>query len=239
MSEPSFGVLLASGMFASLAVDLPLYPVDTLRTRLQAPNGLFANGGLRGIWNGYSTVVLMSMPASGAFFVAYDQTQLLLERRKPSLSPFVRDAAAASLAEVLVCAVSVPSEVVKQRMQTSTSSGSSLGSVGSSSQAPSVLRTMQRLAYHEGLAGFYRGLGAQLCREIPFAVMQMSLFEAFKRHHPMASRATNTSSCVVGMTCGGLSGAMAGALTTPLDLRRRAFNLGHQPLRSVTFCQRL
>merc|ERR1719440_1184829 len=110
-------------------------------------------------------------------------------------------------------------------MQTSSSSGSSIGSVGSSSQAPSVLRTIQRLAYQEGLAGFYRGLGAQLCREVPFAIMQMSLFEAFKRHHPMALRATNTSSCVVGMTCGGLSGAMAGALTTPLDLAKTRIQL--------------
>eukprot|EP00929_Paragymnodinium_shiwhaense_P032573 TRINITY_DN18029_c0_g4_i1.p1 TRINITY_DN18029_c0_g4~~TRINITY_DN18029_c0_g4_i1.p1 ORF type:complete len:303 (+),score=22.19 TRINITY_DN18029_c0_g4_i1:57-965(+) len=234
MSEPSFGVCLASGMFASLAVDLPLYPIDTLRTRLQAPNGLFANGGLRGIWSGYSTVLLMAMPTSGLFFVAYDTTQRYLQRRAPTVPALAIDASAASLAEILVCAVSVPSEIVKQKMQTQRGCNPVMDSCNGaaernmarrSSQAPCICRTIHTLAQQQGLAGFYRGLGAQLCREVPFGVMQMSLFEALKRRHPMANKGTDTSSCFVGMTCGGVSGAIAGAVTTPLDLAKTRIQL--------------
>jgi len=218
MSEPSFATCLFSGMFASLAVDVPLYPMDTLRTRLQAPKGLAANGGLGGIWNGFSTVFIMSAPSSGAYFVLYDQLQHDLATRVPSLPVTGRDASAAVIAEVLTSFLKVPCEVVKQYMQTSPNSKS----------APSVLGTCREISAR-GLPGFYVGLGATLGREVPFSCLQMCVFEAIKRRHPWTPQAESTGSswlhCLIGMSSGGAAGAVAGLVTTPLDVAKTRIQL--------------
>jgi solute carrier family 25 S-adenosylmethionine transporter 26 len=38
-----------SGATAGLAVDLSLYPIDTLKTRLQSQQGFYAAGGFRNV----------------------------------------------------------------------------------------------------------------------------------------------------------------------------------------------
>merc|ERR1712224_834971 len=114
-----------------------------------------------------------------------------------------RDAVAASFADVCACSVRVPCEILKQRMQIS---GSSLSDIFCSTAS-------------EGVRGFYAGLGATICREVPFALVQMPLFEEFKRRHPLASRAEQDAKIqgVVGMSSGSLAGAIGGAVTTPFD----------------------
>ena len=51
-----------SGACAGLAVDVSLFPIDTLKTRMQAPEGFFKAGGFRGIYNGLSAAAAGSMP---------------------------------------------------------------------------------------------------------------------------------------------------------------------------------
>ena len=73
--------------------------------------------------------------------------------------------------------------------------------------------------------GLYRGFGTTLFREIPFAMIQFPLYEQGKRTwaawqgqdevHPLAAAA-----------CGSASGAIAGALTTPLDVLKTRLMLG-------------
>lgn len=59
---PRFATALAAGAGAGLSVDLLFYPIDTLKTRLQAAQGFWAAGGLRGIYKGVSSVALGSAP---------------------------------------------------------------------------------------------------------------------------------------------------------------------------------
>lgn len=219
-AEPSPSVSFTAGLLAGLAVDLPLHPVDTLKTRLQAQDGFAAAGGTRGLWNGLSAVLIMSVPGSAVFFVVYDQMRYFLERhtvtdvsrsssRTANIQAVWRDAVSASLADISACLVRVPCEVVKQRMQTCTST------------APLSIWSTARQVGAEGAHGFYAGLGATISREVPFALIQMPLFEELKLRHPWAAQARNTGDRglqgLIGMTCGSVAGAFAGALTTPLD----------------------
>lgn len=210
---PSAAVSFLAGLIAGVAVDVPLHPVDTLKTRLQAREGFAATGGVKGLWSGLSAVLIMSVPASAVFFVVYEEMQHLL--RQPSFdfsgeSHFWRDGASASLADTAACAVRVPCEVVKQRMQTRSVSLT----------PPSVLGTARSI-YADGLLGFYAGFGATVSREVPFMLIQMPLFEELKSRHPWAAQARQNQDTgmqgLVGMTSGGLAGAVAGALTTPVD----------------------
>mmetsp|Transcript_52087 Transcript_52087/g.161631 ORF Transcript_52087/g.161631 Transcript_52087/m.161631 type:complete len:632 (+) Transcript_52087:127-2022(+) len=222
--EPSASVSFAAGLVAGVAVDVPLHPVDTLKTRLQAREGFVAAGGMRSLWSGLSAVLIMSVPGSAVFFVVYEEMQHLLKRHATGilgnrgaseghfsqLGSVWRDAVSASVADISACAVRVPCEVVKQRMQTRSIS----------SAPPSVLGTVRSVAA-EGLVGFYAGFGATVSREVPFALIQMPLFEALKLRHPWTVQARRnadtTTQGLIGMMSGGLAGAVAGALTTPVD----------------------
>lgn len=47
---------------AGTAVDVALYPLDTIKTRLQSPEGFIKAGGLRGVYNGLSAAAVGSAP---------------------------------------------------------------------------------------------------------------------------------------------------------------------------------
>lgn len=64
-------------------------------------------------------------------------------------------------------AVRIPCEVLKQRLQAGL-----YNSVGEA-----IVGTYQR----DGLKGFFRGTGVTLCREVPFYVAGMSIYEEAKK----------------------------------------------------------
>lgn len=72
-----------SGLMAGMCVDIPLHPLDTVKTRMQAPDGFWSAGGFRSLWSGFSAVCLVSVPGSACFFVIYDGTRHFLERNVP------------------------------------------------------------------------------------------------------------------------------------------------------------
>lgn len=45
-----------------MAVDGALFPLDTLKTRLQSPDGFRQSGGFRGIYSGLGPAILGSAP---------------------------------------------------------------------------------------------------------------------------------------------------------------------------------
>lgn len=88
---------------AGTTVDVVLFPLDTLKTRLQSTNGLTASGGLRGLYSGLSSTVIGSAPSgkqvtdsiwidalffviAALFFVTYESIKQLLEIAQPTSS---------------------------------------------------------------------------------------------------------------------------------------------------------
>ena len=51
-NDVSFLTSLASGGLAGTAVDVSLFPLDTIKTRLQSRQGFLAAGGFRNIYSG-------------------------------------------------------------------------------------------------------------------------------------------------------------------------------------------
>jgi Mitochondrial carrier protein len=58
----TFTTALIAGGFAGMSVDVVLFPIDTIKTRLQAPQGFWQVGGFRGMYNGIGAVVIGSAP---------------------------------------------------------------------------------------------------------------------------------------------------------------------------------
>lgn len=198
----------AAGVLAGVAVDVPLHPLDTVKTRFQAQGGLAQAGGLTGCWRGLTPVLLRSGPCSGIFFVTYQQAQHGLRHASPASAwpSLWQNALAGCVANVAECSVRVPCEVVKQEMQ-------------ASGGAVSLVGTVRRVG-SGGLRRFYLGSGATISRELAFAVVQMPVFEELKRSHPWRGDGSVGRQSLVGAACGGLAGGLAGFVTTPLDVAK-------------------
>ncbi|KAG7202297.1 hypothetical protein KM043_018629 [Ampulex compressa] len=111
-----FTSLIAGGLAGSF-VDATLFPIDTLKTRLQSKNGLWKSGSFKGLYKGIFPVLVGSAPTAAVFFVTYDGIKSISQ-------PFISEKyhsfvhmGAASLAESVACLIRVPVEVMKQRKQ--------------------------------------------------------------------------------------------------------------------------
>lgn len=192
---------LISGGLAGTCVDLFFFPIDTLKTRLQAKNGFRANGGWTGVYSGVGSAIFASAPGAALFFMVYDQTKAKLHTATSWSDPLIH-MTAASLGEMAACSVRVPSEVIKQRVQT-----------GQHSRSSHALRAILANKSGEGvIRGLYRGYGTTLMREIPFTAIQFPLYEKLKK-------ATGADKQPIwGALCGSIAGGVAAATTTPLDV---------------------
>ncbi|CAM9435657.1 unnamed protein product [Choristocarpus tenellus] len=202
---PSFLVSLVSGGVAGTSVDVALYPLDTIKTRLQAPQGFLKAGGFRGVYRGISAAAIGSAPGAALFFSAYETSKGVFGSTSP-----VSHMAAASIGEMVACLVRVPTENVKQKMQ-----------AGLHASAPDTIRAVLGEA---GPLGLYTGFLTTVMREIPFSLVQFPLYERLKiiSSGYIGRRLEPHESAV----CGSVSGAFAAAVTTPVDVVKTRLMLG-------------
>ncbi|XP_074951861.1 mitochondrial S-adenosylmethionine carrier protein isoform X4 [Phalacrocorax aristotelis] len=203
---PGPGRRCQAGGVAGVCVDLILFPLDTVKTRLQSPQGFRKAGGFHGIYAGVPSAAIGSFPNAAAFFITYENVKSVLHHGSTSYLTPATHMVAASLGEVVACLIRVPSEVVKQRAQVSPSS--------------STLRILSHTLYHEGIQGLYRGYKSTVLREIPFSLVQFPLWESLK------AGSSNASGNVLAALGGiwrtqGLSGLFAGVVP-----RMAAISLG-------------
>ncbi|GAN06388.1 S-adenosylmethionine mitochondrial carrier protein-like [Mucor ambiguus] len=194
---------LVAGAMAGTIVDSVLFPLDTIKTRLQAQAGFAVSGGFRGVYSGLLSAFVGSAPNAALFFVTYEAIKRLLGASADgsSQSPFIF-MTAATCGEISACTVRVPTEVIKQRMQIN-QFNTTMGAVSS------VLKT-------EGLLGLYRGFLPTVAREIPFTCIQFPLYEFFKSKYGQykGERVEPMEAAVMGSLAGGIGAA----ITTPLDV---------------------
>jgi solute carrier family 25 S-adenosylmethionine transporter 26 len=124
---------------------------------------------------------------------------------------------AASIGETAACLVRVPTEVVKAKMQTGESKG--------------LMDTFRMVLKekHGGPLGsltgaLYRGYGITLMREIPFALIQFPLYERAKLW--IGDWQNSPATPFQSAACGSVSGGIAAAATTPLDVVKTRLMLG-------------
>ena len=202
-----FARALCAGGAAGFAVDVSLFPIDTVKTRLQAPQGFLKAGGFTGIYRGLGAAAAGSVPGAALFFSVYETTRHVL-----GADSVFAQIAAASAGELCACSIRVPVEVVKQSQQ----AGQIDASLG---------RGAAQIYAAGGLAAFYRGFAATVMREVPFSILQMPLLERMKVLWVGARRGEPLAPVHVAL-CGSLSGGFAAAATTPLDVVKTRLMLG-------------
>lgn len=113
----------------------------------------------------------------------------------------------ATVGEIAACSVRVPSEVIKQRVQTA-----------QHASTWHALRSILKNDHGEGIwLGLYRGWGTTIMREIPFTMIQFPLYEYCKQKWADKTDRPRVTP-EEGAVCGAFAGGVAGALTNPLDV---------------------
>lgn len=232
----AFLVSLVSGGLAGTSTDLAFFPIDTLKTRLQAQGGFFKNGGFRGLYKGLGSAVIASAPSASLFFVTYDTCKEGLKIHLPMLFPSMTTSKsihlshmiAASLGEIAACMVRVPAEVIKQRTQ----------SLQFNSSLESFKYIISNKSGEGVFKGLYRGWSTTIMREIPFTVIQFPLYEHMKSLWADYENVEKVSP-LKGALCGSIAGGFAAAVTTPLDVIKTRLMLSKERISVVTLAKNL
>ncbi|GJQ72145.1 hypothetical protein Trydic_g3239 [Trypoxylus dichotomus] len=208
---------LFGGGAAGLVVDVVLFPLDTIKTRLQAQQGFLKAGGFTKIYKGIGPQVIGSVPQAALFFCTYESFKYYTSPHVPAYSLPIVHMAGASLGEVVACLIRVPMEVVKQRRQT-TKSKSSL----------SILISAYK---NEGfIKGLYRGYQSTIIREVPFSLIQFPILEYLKTLYKVNFKNNSNLESWEVANCGAIAGGIAAATTTPLDVVKTRIILADKTL---------
>lgn len=202
---------LAAGATAGCAVEAALYPIDTIKTRLQAMRSgggfgaLMKSGGGRSLYAGVWGNLAGVAPASAVFMAVYEPVKKAVIASQPEERSFLGPLAAGVAAGLASSIIRVPTEVVKTRMQT-----------GEFKHAFTALKT---ILAREGARGIFAGYGSFLLRDLPFDAIEFVTYEQLKKGYKKVvlkdSRDLNPGEHSV---FGAGAGAATGLITTPLDV---------------------
>ncbi|RLN34931.1 putative S-adenosylmethionine carrier 2, chloroplastic [Panicum miliaceum] len=192
-----------AGGAAGVVVETTLYPIDTIKTRLQA-----AQGGSKiqwkGLYDGLGGNIVGVLPASAIFVGVYEPAKRKLLELLPENLSAIAHLTAGAIGGAASSLIRVPTEVVKQRMQMS-----------QFKTAPDAVRL---IVAKEGIKGLYAGYGSFLLRDLPFDAIQFCIYEQLRIGYRLAAKRDlkDAENAIIGA----FAGAITGALTTPLDVMK-------------------
>ena len=202
-TKASFITSLIAGGLAGVSVDIILFPLDTLKTRLQSKQGFRKSGGFSNLYKGIFPVFIGSAPTASLFFVTYEGIKNVTQPRVPERYHSLLHMSAASLAEMVACLIRVPIEVLKQRKQA---------------------LIFQRKDV--SLRLLYCGYWSTVIRDMPFSLIQFPLWEGFKKI--WSSNVERDILPAESAICGAIAGGISAAITTPLDVIKTRIMLSHK-----------
>lgn len=211
---------MMAGALAGITEHAVMFPVDSIKTRMQvfatSPAAVYtgignaftrisSTEGMRALWRGVSSVILGAGPAHAVHFGAYEAVKELTGGNdEGNRNQWIATSFAGAAATIASDALMNPFDVIKQRMQVH------------KSEFRSALTCARTVYANEGLSAFYVSYPTTLTMTVPFTAVQFTVYEQLK----MLLNPSNSYSPITHMISGGLSGAVAGAVTTPLDVAK-------------------
>lgn len=215
-----FWQFMVAGSIAGCVEHMAMFPIDTLKTRMQttASCPLSKNVGLRhaftsiikaegplGLYRGIGAMGLGAGPAHAVYFSVYEYCKELLSRG--NLNNAAGHAVSGVFATVASDAVFTPMDMVKQRLQLK------------NSPYKGVMDCIKTVVREEGVASFYASYRTTVLMNAPFTAVHFATYEATKRGlMEISPENASDERLVVHATAGAAAGALAAAVTTPLDV---------------------
>ncbi|CAL1288421.1 unnamed protein product [Larinioides sclopetarius] len=218
---------MVAGSFAGIMEHCLMYPVDSVKTRMQSlrphPKARYRNiaeafskmvrhEGLFRPVRGIPAVMVAAGPAHALHFSCYEKMKRVLSGTENGVGNPIAQGLAGAFSTVLHDAVMNPAEVVKQRMQM----------YGSPYQTCSDC--FRKVIRSEGAHALYRSYTTQLTMNIPFQSVHFMTYEFCQD----LSNHQRTYNPMAHMLSGAVSGAVAAAVTNPLDVCKTLLNTQEQ-----------
>eukprot|EP01069_Polyplicarium_translucidae_P006321 Polyplicarium_translucidae@DN2942_c0_g1_i2.p1 len=201
-----------AGSCAGVMEHVAMFPLDSLKTRVQAGGGtagavlraaLARKGGARSLFRGAAAISSGCVPAHAALFSVYEFTKARFDTSRPAIG-FLCGAAATLAHDVIL----TPLDVVKQRLQ-----------------LDGQRRTMDCIRHvvtTEGTAALFRSVPTTLLMNLPYGALMVATNERLKKMVKLEERlqadSDDRTALALYFLCAGVSGGLASALTTPLDV---------------------
>lgn len=185
------------------------FSISTSPTRFTGTFDAFVkiarNEGLQSFWKGLSPLLIMSVPLTVIYYTAYDKLKFMLGFRPDAtdLTAVAAPMLAGCISRTASVTVISPLELVRTKLQ-------SRENYRYSELFPIIRNAVKQ----EGILSLWRGLSPMLLRDVPFSMIYWLGFEQCK----IMLLARMDYSPVVPFIAGSISGAIAAALTTPLDV---------------------
>jgi len=216
-------VPMFAGAIAGAMEHLCMYPVDTVKTRMQAFNQPNYNGVLRAfssivysegvprLYRGATAYVLVALPSHALYFGTYEFAKLTLGGKRDGNSHTVH-AIAGALAQTAHDAVVTPVDVVKQRLQLH------------GSEFRNVKHAVKYIWRYEGARAFYASYPVTLMMNVPFISAHFVTYEFLKNYIPSIlgkkSNGEKNDSPMVHLLSGAGAGALGGLVSNPFDVMK-------------------
>lgn len=209
---------MIAGSLAGISEHAAMYPVDVIRTRMQvlsatpaatytgvvqAFNRISSLEGVRTLWRGVASVIMGAGPAHAVYFGTYETVKEATGGNREG-HQFASTAFAGASATIAADAFMNPFDVIKQRMQMH------------GSQHRTVLQCASTVYKQEGLRAFYVSYPTTLTMTVPFTAVQFSVYEWAKK----VLNPSESYSPLTHVSAGAFSGAVAAAVTNPLDVAK-------------------
>lgn len=204
--------ILVSGGAAGAVSRTVTAPLDRLKVILQVigskkPNisivsgfqHMYREGGVRSFWRGNGINVVKIAPESAIKFVAYEQMKKLLHREGHDLQVHERFMAGSSAGVIAQTSI-YPMEVLKTRL-----------ALRKTGQYKGIFDCAVKIAQTEGLRSFYRGYVPNILGVIPYAGVDLAVYETLKNYwiskhdNPVPGTLVLLACGTVSSTCGQLS----------------------------------
>ena len=200
----------AAGAFGTTCI----FPVDMIKTRLQASSGRYAGpadcarqifaqeGGMRGFYKGLGPNLIGVTPEKAIKLAVNEALREIFEREDGSIALHHEVLSGAGAGTVQVVATN-PMEIVKIRMQMQ-----ALLPVAERRSTMEVVRAL-------GIRGMYQGTTATLSRDVPFSVLFFPGYANVKR---MLADEQGNNSMLSNLLAGTIAGGIAAGAVTPSDV---------------------
>ncbi|KAJ7950036.1 Mitochondrial carrier protein [Quillaja saponaria] len=215
-----FWQYMVAGSIAGSVEHMAMFPVDTLKTRMQALGGsctvqsfgvrqalgsILKLEGPAGLYRGIGAMGIGAGPSHAVYFSVYEFCKEAFSGGNPN--NFGAHAASGVCATVASDAVLTPMDVVKQRLQLKNSPYKGVGDC------------VKRVLIEEGVGAFYASYRTTIVMNAPFTAVHFATYEAAKRGlMEVSPESADDERLVVHATAGAVAGALAAAITTPLDV---------------------
>lgn len=163
--------------------------------------------GVKSLWSGLSPTLVLALPTTVIYFVAYEQFRLRLKefylrnRDKSTELPFWLPMIAGGSARVLAVTIVNPLELIRTKMQSEKISYIEVG------------RGFRSMLKMQGILGLWKGFFPTILRDVPFSGIYWTTYETIKKNSNVTQPTFWFS-----FAGGAISGGVAAFLTVPFDV---------------------